>query len=104
MKMLRIDVVMKVLRIGVVLLVGLFGVGPLVATWLAGIIAAAAGCRLHEGFVNECLVGGHDLGEPLYHAGMAFWITVVSWSMLIPVVLLWMICEIVAFVARRWRE
>lgn len=91
------------MRIGVAVLILLFGVLPIATTWLAGVIASAAGCRLHNGFANACVVGGYEVGEPLYRAGLAFWISVVSWPMLAPVVLVWLASESVVYVVRWWR-
>ena len=39
---------------------------PIISIVVAGTIANLNDCRLHEGFVNPCLVGGTDMGQTLY--------------------------------------
>ncbi len=57
----------------VVLFILLLGASPLIATLVAGAIAEANGCELHEGFVNPCIINGKDWGEDLYTYGMMGW-------------------------------
>ncbi len=33
---------------------------PLLSALVAGWVAALAGCELHEGFANSCVIGGAD--------------------------------------------
>jgi hypothetical protein len=56
--------------------------GP-VGIWLCSvglvlILSAAFDCTIHEGFVNSCVVGGVDLGETAYYAGL-----IAAWGLLI---------------------
>ena len=46
---------------------------PLISVIVAGAIADANGCVLHEGYANPCVVGGSDLGETLYAMGVMGW-------------------------------
>jgi hypothetical protein len=41
---------------------------------IAGTIAEANGCTLHEGFVNPCVINGVDYGETLYSFGVLGWL------------------------------
>jgi hypothetical protein len=54
----------------VVLFILLLGASPFIATMIAGTIADANGCVLHEGFVNPCIINGEDWGDDLYTIGM----------------------------------
>lgn len=51
----------------------LFATAPLISVAIAGMIAEANGCTLHEGFVNPCIVGGVDWGSTLYALGVMGW-------------------------------
>lgn len=51
----------------------LFATAPLISVAIAGMIAEANGCRLHEGFVNPCVIGGVDWGGTLYALGVMGW-------------------------------
>jgi len=62
--------------IGAVLL--LIGVAPLLSALTAGLIAEAAGCDLHEGFVTPCVIAGADRGETLYAMFAMGWLGLVS--------------------------
>lgn len=48
--------------------------GPIVLWGLSLLLiislSKAAGCTVHEGFANPCIVFGVDLGEPLYTLGL----------------------------------
>ena len=56
--------------LALILLVALL---PAISVVVAGGIADANGCRLHEGFQNPCLVGGNDIGDTLYVMGVLGW-------------------------------
>jgi hypothetical protein len=60
----------------VVLFILLLGASPLIATLIAGSIAEANDCVLHEGFVNPCIINGKDWGEDLYFFGMMAWFAI----------------------------
>jgi hypothetical protein len=59
-----------IIHILVVLFILLLGASPFIATMIAGTIADANGCVLHEGFVNPCIINGEDRGDDLYTIGM----------------------------------
>lgn len=58
--------------------VAIIGLLPAVSVVLAGLIASANGCILHEGFANPCVVLGIDLGEILYSMGVMGWIAILT--------------------------
>jgi hypothetical protein len=51
---------------------------PVISVVIAGTIADANGCRVDEGSVHPCLVGGTDLGELLYTLGVLGWLMLLS--------------------------
>ncbi|WP_174298634.1 hypothetical protein [Sphingomonas bacterium] len=55
-----------------------FGIVPILATFAAGAIARAAGCRLDEGDPYACVILGHDWGSALYALGEAFWLALAT--------------------------
>lgn len=54
----------------VILLILLLGASPILSALVAGTIAEANGCELHEGFVNPCIINGEDWGDTLYTMGL----------------------------------
>jgi hypothetical protein len=56
----------------------LIGVAPIAIAMLAGAIASAHGCRLDEGDVHPCRVGGQDWGPALYGFGVMAWLALVT--------------------------
>ncbi len=54
------------------------GLLPVALAFLAGGIASAAGCVLHEGFANPCMIGGTDWGETLYTLFVMGWLALVT--------------------------
>ncbi len=62
---------------------------PLIGALIAGGIASANGCTLHEGFENPCVVWGTDIGGALYPWAVAPWllmVTVPGAAILLPVI------------------
>src|SRR6476660_6591157 len=46
-----------------------FAFAPISSVMLCAWIANAHGCKVDEGSVHPCIIGGHDYGELLYHLG-----------------------------------
>ena len=46
---------------------------PFIPVIIAGVIAAACGCKLDEGSVHPCTVFGTDIGGALYTMGVMGW-------------------------------
>jgi hypothetical protein len=55
------------------LLILAVALAPVASVAIAGFIAEANGCRLHEGGINPCIVGGEDWGGMLYSMGVMGW-------------------------------
>jgi hypothetical protein len=60
----------------VILFILLVGAAPLISTMIAGTIAEANGCTLHEGFANPCIINGEDWGQDLYTFGVLGWLAI----------------------------
>jgi hypothetical protein len=78
----------------------LIGFAPLISVVIAGTIASRFGCRLDEGDAHPCLVLGHDLGDILYTMGVAGWLMLGTWPLMIATVVLWIVVAGAALV--RW--
>jgi hypothetical protein len=66
-----------VVLVGLILLV--LGVLPMISVFVAGTIAGWAGCVLHEGFANPCMIGGRDWGSTLYTLFVLGWLGLATW-------------------------
>lgn len=62
----------------VLIVIILVALGPLIGVVVAGGIASANGCTLHEGFANPCVVVGVDMGGLLYGLGVLGWLMLAS--------------------------
>lgn len=56
----------------------LIAAGPLLSVMLAAAVAGVAGCVLHEGSPQPCVVLGMDLGPLLYRMAVSFWLFIFS--------------------------
>jgi hypothetical protein len=84
----------KIFRVcGIPLGILFFTLLPLFSVLICEGIASYAGCRVDEGSVHPCMVGGNDIGELLY--GMF----VMGWMLLLtmPVGMLLLTCWFVFF-------
>ena len=50
-----------------------FAFAPVGSVILCAWIANAYGCKVDEGSVHPCIIGGHDYGELLYDLGVMGW-------------------------------
>jgi hypothetical protein len=60
-----------------VLILG-FVLAPMGSVMLCGAIANAYGCRVDEGSVHPCIIGGQDYGQLLYTLGVLGWLMLVT--------------------------
>ncbi len=51
---------------------------PILSVAIAGSIASWNNCELHEGFKNDCIVGGNDIAGTLYTMGMMGWFMIAT--------------------------
>jgi hypothetical protein len=55
-----------------------FAFAPIGSVILCGAIANAYGCRVDEGSVHPCMIGGQDYGHLLYSLGVMGWLMLVT--------------------------
>jgi hypothetical protein len=87
--------------IGLVLIV-LFAFAPVGSVILCSAIANAYGCKVDEGSVHPCIIGGHDYGELLYSLGVLGWLMLLT----LPGGLLALVFWLIALILHRvtWRK
>lgn len=51
---------------------------PAYLVYWASSFADEHGCKLHEGFVNPCVVNAHDYGEQLYNSFASGWFMIIT--------------------------
>ena len=71
--------------------IAVFTLWPVGAVTLAQLIADANGCRVDEGSVHPCIVGGQDLGETLYTLGVLGWLMLVTLPLGFGALIVWLI-------------
>jgi len=89
----------------VILGILILGFSPLSSTMIAGTIAEANGCTLHEGFVNPCVINGKDYGQDLYTFGVLGWLAIGAIPLAMGAALIYLviviIINIILYVRRR---
>lgn len=88
------------LLIGLVVVLAL---SPVFSVIIAGMIASAYGCTLHEGFANPCIISGVDWGETLYAMAVIGWLALATLPIAALLVVVWLAVEIFMFWRRRSR-
>jgi hypothetical protein len=68
---------------------------PLVSTMAAGLVASHYGCKLDEGSVHACVIGGQDRGATLYSLGMMGWLMIATLPIGSGLVVLWLAVELI---------
>ncbi len=89
------------LYLWILLAILLVALGPLIGVVIAGGIASANGCVLHEGFANPCVVLGVDVGGLLYAMGVLGWLMLATIPMGVVALLAWLL--ILGLHYWRWR-
>src|SRR6201993_2585595 len=62
----------------VLVLIVLVAFAPVGSVVACGLIANAHGCRVDEGSVHPCVIGGKDYGQLLYTLGVMGWLMLVT--------------------------
>ena len=75
---------------------------PIISVTIAGVVANSHGCRLDEGSVHPCVIGGHDYGETLYTLGVLGWLMLVTLPAGALAFVVWLIVLLVHFA--NWRR
>ncbi len=88
----------------VVLFILLLGLSPFIGAMVAGSIAAANGCELHEGFVNPCIIDGVDRGEDLYMWGVLAWFGIATIPLAVMAALIYITIVVIVWLVQRNRR
>ena len=59
-------------------LIAFFTFAPVGSVVTCAVIANSFGCRVDEGSVHPCLIGGSDYGQLLYTLGVSGWLMLVT--------------------------
>jgi hypothetical protein len=86
----------------VLVLIVLFAFAPIGSVMLCGAIANAYGCKVDEGSVHPCTIGGHNYGELLYSLGVLGCLMLVT----LPAGALMFVLWLIVLILRRanWRR
>ena len=85
----------------VIFVILLVAFSPLISVAIAGSIADANGCVLHEGYVNPCIVNGQDMGETLYAMGVMGWLMLATIPLGLIAVVAYLLIVLVVWLIRR---
>jgi hypothetical protein len=91
------------INLAIVAAIILVGISPFLVSGIAGSIASANGCELHEGFANPCVIGGVDYGDDLYAMGVAGWLVFMTLPVAAILFALYVLVWLVIIAARIWR-
>jgi hypothetical protein len=80
----------------------LVGWAPVIGILVGAALSSLLGCRVDEGSVRPCVVGGVDVGYPLYLLLVSGWFILGTWPIILVTTLLWL-WLVVRFVLRRLR-
>ena len=76
-------------------LILLFATAPLISVILSTSIAESAGCNIHEGNANTCLILGVDVGRTLYAMFLAGWLSFVTLPVGLGLLVLWLVVALI---------
>jgi hypothetical protein len=62
----------------VLALIAIVAFAPVGSVVACGLIANAHGCRVDEGSVHPCVIGGKDYGQLLYTLGVMGWLMLIT--------------------------
>jgi len=62
----------------VLVFIGLFAFAPIGSVMTCALIANSHGCKVDEGSVHPCMIGGKDYGQLLYTLGVLGWLMLVT--------------------------
>ncbi|WP_375451113.1 hypothetical protein [uncultured Devosia sp.] len=72
-------------------IIAVFTLWPVASVTLTYWIADANGCRVDEGNMHPCIIGGHDLGALLYTMGVMGWFMLASLPLGFGAAIVWLI-------------
>ncbi|MCP8882911.1 hypothetical protein NIM87_05325 [Devosia sp. XJ19-1] len=80
-------------------LILLFALAPVISVIVAGWLAEANGCVLHEGNINPCLIGGADWGGTLYMLFVLGWFALATLPLGGGALIVWLVILIIHRIA-----
>lgn len=75
---------------------------PVGSVLIAGTVANTFGCKVDEGSVHPCLIGGKDYGQLLYTLGVLGWLMLVTLPIGLLALLVWSAILLIHY--RTWRK
>lgn len=79
----------------------LFTAAPLLSVLISSAIAQNAGCTIHEGAANSCIVLGADVGGTLYAMFVAGWLSFVTLPLGFAALLVWLLAALFMWLRRK---
>lgn len=77
------------------LLILLFATAPLISVILSTSLAASAGCNLHEGGANTCMILGVEVGRNLYAMFVLGWLSFVTLPVGLGLLVIWLVAALI---------
>src|SRR5262245_15606761 len=90
--------------IGALWLSTLVAWAPVCAVLVAGVVANTLDCRLDEGSVHPCRLGGVDIGPTLYALGVSGWLILAAFPLMLLTTIAWIGLGLWAIVRRVGRQ
>lgn len=75
----------------VLFLILVLAFAPIGSVVIAGAVANTYGCRVDEGSVHPCLIGGRDYGQTLYTLGVLGWLMLITLPAGMAAGLIWLV-------------
>jgi hypothetical protein len=88
----------------VILFILLLGASPFISVMIAGAIAEANDCVLHEGFVNPCIINGEDWGQDLYTFFVLGWLALATIPLALMVAGIYLVIVIIVAIVQANRR
>lgn len=88
----------------ILLVIVAIGIGPWIPVAIAGGIAEANGCAVHEGGPEPCIVDGVDKGEELYQMGMYGWIGLATCPLALGLLFVYAVVLVIIRVTRNRKQ
>lgn len=79
----------------------LFAAAPLLSVLLSTSIAENAGCTIHEGSANSCIVFGAEVGGTLYAMFVAGWLSFITLPIGFAALLAWLLAALLMWLRRK---
>jgi hypothetical protein len=78
----------------------LFALSPLIAVLCSATVADWAGCRVDEGGIYPCVIGGKDYGDSLAFLFVLGWLSFITIPLGVAAVCIWFIVLVIRLLVR----